>query len=103
MKIYPDSQIVDYLQKLIELLKKNNETTWISCLERLLESHRLEPSIESIECIINTIRQGKFFDLLLFKDGIPLFKENYALDKLRNDLYKQCLHIIETTDKKSIN
>lgn len=98
MKPQSTDKIADLLNKLVKLLDENNEPTWATHFERLLRNYLvLTPDLSSVAPVIETMRgeSHSFFELLLFKNNQPLLKENHMLEKLRNDLYKACLRLIE--------
>ena len=95
---YDDSQIKDVIEKLIYLLRNNNEIEWAAVLENLLNKFPLEKNkIDAIKEIMQIYKggMGSFADLVLQKNLKMLINENNELAILRRELYNLCLDYCE--------
>jgi len=83
--------LISVIEKIIELLIYVGESNWITSFKSFRE--RCDNSdVESLELLRNQILRiyggmGSFNDLVLYKQGQPLIKENQKLDELRKELF----------------
>lgn len=93
MERISDDKIIIIINKLIKLLKENDEKFWSNTLDNLLHQYEISNSKPEVaKSCIKIMRggMGSFLDLVLHKNGNPLIKENNQLDKLKHELYDEC-------------
>lgn len=80
--------------EIIKILSSNEEDSWAKRFEKLAIELDIdfESSIYSLKKLYGGM--GSFNDIVLHKNGMPLIRENDALDDLRYKLYKQLDHAI---------
>src|ERR1700677_4460806 len=89
-------KIVVLLERLIILLRENDEEWWASWQEALLDNYvnltHSKTKLEAVNDIQNMITggMGSLSDLIFHKDGKPIWEESRQLAKLRHDLYYEC-------------
>jgi hypothetical protein len=82
--------------EIASILSSNDEASWAKAFEKLGNELDIdyESSIYSLKGFYGGM--GSFNDIVLHKNGMPLIRENDALDELRHLLYKQLTKAIET-------
>lgn len=80
--------------EIIKILSSNEEDSWEKIFEKLAIELDIdyESSIYSLKKLYGGM--GSFNDIVLHKNGMPLIRENDALDDLRYKLNKQLDHAI---------
>ena len=96
MECDSNEKINAIVHELIDLLQKNDEQYWGEVLACNLNKYNGAFSKKETAVLFIKIMQGgmgSFLDLVLHKDGKPLIEENNRLDKLRHELYQECVGI----------
>lgn len=88
MKNYKD--INEALEKIILILKNNGELNWANSLERCRLELKNDPINACSKILSMYGGMGSFNDIVLYRDGQPLIKENNLLDAMRKKLYSIC-------------
>ncbi len=73
-----------------ELLDMGEFGDWALVFERLSDEVVVDPNTVCVDVISMYGGMGSLNDLVLYKDGQPLRKENDELDALRSKLYALC-------------
>ena len=73
-----------------ELLRIGGIGDWAVALETLQNEIAIDPIRTSAKILGMYGGMGSLNDLILYKDGQPLAKENTELDELRSKLYSLC-------------
>ncbi len=86
-------KIIDVLDKLILLLANVNEENWKGSLINFRKSFSSIKNNQDFKLIKHDILRiyggmGSFSDLVLYRDGQVLIKENKSIHLMRNDLFK---------------
>lgn len=81
------------MEKMIVLLRYGAHYGWADALEKFRSEIALEP-VTTVRKILGMYGgMGSLNDLILYKNGQPLIKENNELDALRTQLYELCREI----------
>ena len=88
MKNIQDIQAV--LARMVELLRAGGINDWSRALDTLCQEVAGDPNGTSAKIISMFGGIGSLNDLILYKDGQPLTRENGELDVLRSRLYALC-------------
>ncbi|WP_415896099.1 DUF6966 domain-containing protein [Neptuniibacter sp. PT34_22] len=88
-----NEDIYETLEKTILLLKNNGEKNWAKSLERCQKELNNDSVYVCNKILSMYGGMGSFNDIVLYKDGQPLMKENELLDDLKTDLYHMCKNI----------
>lgn len=83
--------LISVIEKIIELLVSVGESNWANAFNQFRERCN-NPDVENLECLRTEILRiyggmGSFNDLVLYKQGQPMTKENQKLDELRKELF----------------
>lgn len=78
------------LARMTGLLRLGNLTDWADGLERLGYKMVGDPDATTVRILSLYGGMGSLNDLVLYKDGAVLSKENVELDDLRSRLYDLC-------------
>lgn len=78
------------LAQMAELLRIGGISDWAQVLEKFREEIANDPSATSTKILSTFGGMGSLNDLVLYKHGQPLIKENDEFDKLRSKLYDLC-------------
>ena len=93
-----DTHINSIIKKIIFLLQSNDEATWATIFERILDKFIFnENKKDVVKEIIDIYKggMGSFSDLVLQKDMKMLIEGNERLAKLKHDLFNNCLNFLE--------
>lgn len=82
--------IESVLEKMEALLRLGARDTWADALEVHRFELRAAPSSAVAEILAMYGGMGSLNDLVLYRAGQPLPKENNELDELRSELYELC-------------
>lgn len=82
-----EDEIREALSALADLLAEAGETTWATAFEGLRNEFEIDPEmvISKIHAIYGGM--GSFNDIVLHKNGTPLYEENSLLSRYRKQLY----------------
>lgn len=78
------------LAKMAELLRVGGINSWAQALETMRDEVGGDPARASAKILAMYGGMGSLNDLVLYKDGQPLARENSELDALRSKLYALC-------------
>jgi hypothetical protein len=92
-----DDKMIVFLEENIKLLSENDEKRWAEVLTRLMQNYIESDNKQGVASLIKKLYggAGTFNDLVLHKDGKPLIEENNQLEKLRHELYEECIKKID--------
>lgn len=84
--------LISVNEKIIELLTSVGESNWVTSFNKFREGCD-SPDIENLERLRSEMLRiyggmGSFNDLVLYKEGQPMIKENQDLDKMRKELFQ---------------
>jgi hypothetical protein len=80
----------DVLVRMIDLLRQGALNDWANALHRCLLNLANDPDEVRTQIIAMYGGMGSLNDLVLYKNGQPMTRENNELDSLRGELYKLC-------------
>jgi hypothetical protein len=83
-------QIAARLRKLIALLGGAGSPRWANALTKALHELPSDPRAAKAQIIASFGGMGSLNDVVLYRDGQPLARENDELDSLRSELYELC-------------
>ncbi|MDU9405953.1 hypothetical protein RTH46_26100 [Pseudomonas sp. zfem004] len=78
------------LARMIELLRLGSFDDWAIVLEKVKNGFDMDPKNSSLKLLSMYGGMGSLNDVVLYRDGQPLVKENDELDNLRAQLYELC-------------
>ena len=78
------------LARMAELLRIGGINDWAKALETLRNELAVDPVRTSAKILAMYGGMGSLNDLILYKSGQPLSRENNELDALRSKLYALC-------------
>lgn len=81
----------DKLKALNSLLQSCDETLWGGSISRLIDLTEADPDMANYELLRMLGGMGSLNDLVLYRDGRPLFQENDTLAQLRAEIYNECM------------
>lgn len=84
------NKIEGVLVKMIGLLRPNNTSNWADVLEKCCQELSENPVVTKNKILSMYGGMGSLNDIVLYKSGQPLSKENTEFDDLRSDLYDLC-------------
>ena len=93
-----DTKIKSIIEKIIILLKGNDEFDWATAFEKISEKFSSNKNKEDVaKEIIDVYKggMGSFSDLVLQKDMKMLIDENDQLAKLKHDLFNTCINFLD--------
>ncbi|CAK3778097.1 hypothetical protein CWO27_04410 [Vibrio sp. 10N.286.51.C3] len=84
--------LISVIEKIIELLVFVGESNWAGSFNSFRQKCD-NASVENLDILRNEILRiyggmGSFNDLVLYKQGQPMIKENQKLDELRTELFR---------------
>lgn len=88
MKNIQDIEVV--LTRMAELLRLGSRSDWAMALENQCSEIASNPVAGKVNILSMYGGMGSLNDLILYKNGQPLFMENNELDMLRSKLYELC-------------
>ncbi len=91
-------EIVIVTQKLIKLLRQNDEEQWAKIIEEIrneyiFSDNKVEVARQFIAIMMGGM--GSFSDLVLHRDGKPLKEESHYLNILKDQLFDECQKMIK--------
>ena len=89
-KVTYANQLQFVLSRLVALLRVGGNDNWAKALEDFEVQAATEPSATSARILAVFGGMGSLNDVILYRGGQPLSKENEELDRLRTELYELC-------------
>lgn len=84
------NSIDNILVKMINLLQFSGVNNWADALQRCRQELQARPVAVAGEIISMYGGMGSLNDVILYREGQPLSKENSEFDDLRTNLYDLC-------------
>lgn len=88
MKNLNDVEVI--LARMIDLLRAGAFDNWAVALEKIKKGFDEDPKCASLKLLSMFGGMGSLNDVVLYRDGQPLFLENNELDSLKTQLYELC-------------
>ena len=82
--------IEQILIRMSNLLRLSKVEDWAEILDECNRKLSIEPVESAMKILSLYGGMGSLNDVILYKNGQPLFKENSEFDDLRGNLYKLC-------------
>ena len=84
--------LISLIEKIIKLLTSVGESNWVNAFKNFRQKCD-SVDIDQLELLRSEILRvyggmGSFNDLVLYKQGQPMIKENQELDELRTELFR---------------
>jgi hypothetical protein len=83
-------EIDSLLSRMTALLNLGSQGSWASALERHRANLEVEPIATAARMLAMYGGMGSLNDVILYRDGQPLAKENNEFYELRSRLYELC-------------
>lgn len=83
-------KIKDTLYEMVSLLRLMGAEHWSAALQKAGQNIENDPLRTCAEIISMYGGMGSINDIILYRDGQPLFEENNKFDALRSNLFKYC-------------
>ena len=89
-KMTDAGQIKLALSEIVSILRAGGNENWLRSIENFRAQMEDDPIATPPRILSIFGGMGSFNDLILYKNGQPLSKENEQLDRLRSKLYDLC-------------